>query len=101
MITFAEALQKANEFLSDSEVPVTLTLLGRFSEGWYFCYQSVAYMETGDFSEQLAGNSPFLIDQDDGKLVELGTAYPIKKYLDEYKANVQERGQEQGQVHFP
>ena len=30
---------------------------------------------------QLAGNAPFIIDKDTGEVHDLGTAYPIEKYL--------------------
>jgi hypothetical protein len=52
-----------------------------------FCFQSREYLETGEFSAQLAGNSPFLVDKDTGEIHELGTAYPIEKYLQDYKEN--------------
>lgn len=85
MITFDEAVRKANEYLSDSEFPVVITSQGRFSEGWFFCFQSREYIETGDPSAQLAGNAPFIIDKDSGELHELGTAQPLKEYLQAYE----------------
>lgn len=85
MITFDEAVKKANEYLSDSEFPVVITSQGRFSEGWFFCFQSKEYIETGDISALLAGNAPFIIDKDTGELHELGTAQPLKEYLQEYE----------------
>ncbi len=85
MITFADAINKAKNYLSDCSTPVELTLIGRFSEGWFFCFQSREYLETGDFSTQLIGNSPFIIDKDNGEIYELGTAYPIEMYLQEYE----------------
>ncbi|MCU6348444.1 YrhB family protein [Enterobacter quasiroggenkampii] len=85
MITFDEAVNKAIEYLEKTEVPVVITLQGRFSEGWFFYFQSRAYLETGYFSAQLIGNSPFIIDKDAGEIHELGTAYPIEKYLQDYE----------------
>ncbi|YCH71306.1 YrhB family protein [Pseudomonas syringae] len=35
-------------------------------------------------SAQLAGNGPFLIDKETGELHVLGTAKPLKEYLDHY-----------------
>lgn len=40
MITFDEAVKKANEYLSNTEISVVITSQGRFSEGWFFCFQS-------------------------------------------------------------
>lgn len=85
MITFDDAVKKANEYIKDTDIPLVITLQGRFSEGWFFCFQSKEYLETGDFSAQLAGNGPFIIDKDTGQLHELGTAYPLEKYLQDYE----------------
>ncbi|MDC6487945.1 YrhB family protein [Pseudomonas syringae] len=41
-------------------------------------------METVSLSAQLAGNGPFLIDKETGELHVLGTAKPLKEYLDHY-----------------
>lgn len=85
MVNFGDAVEKATEYLKDTDIPVVITLQGRFSEGWFFCFQSREYLETGEFSAQLAGNSPFIVDKDTGEIHELGTAYPIEKYLQDYE----------------
>ncbi|MDY4385849.1 YrhB domain-containing protein [Pectobacterium aroidearum] len=85
MITFDEAIRKASEYLSDTDIPVVITLQGCFSEGWFFCFQSREYLETGKISALLAGNAPFIIDKDSGEIYSLGTAYPIEKYLQDYE----------------
>lgn len=85
MVNFGEAVEKATEYLKDTDIPVVITLQARFSEGCFFCFQSREYLETGEFSAQLAGNSPFLVDKDTGEIHELGTAYPIEKYLQDYE----------------
>jgi hypothetical protein len=85
MVNFDEAVEKATEYLKDTDIPVVITLQGRFAEGWFFCFQSREYLETGDFSAQLAGNAPFIVDRDTGEIHELGTAYPIEKYLQDYE----------------
>ncbi|MGR2855596.1 hypothetical protein FY046_06010 [Erwinia sp. 1181_3] len=85
MVSYEEAVEKATEYLKDTDIPVVITLHGRFSEGWFFCFQSREYLETGEFSAQLAGNSPFIVDKDTGDVHELGTAYPIEKYLQDYE----------------
>lgn len=84
VITFEDAMKKAVHYLQDSEVLLQMTFQGEFSEGWYFCFQSKEYMETGNPSAQLAGNAPFLIDRDTGELHALGTAHPLEDYLNEY-----------------
>ena len=85
MISFNNTLEKANKYLEGNELPVVITLIGRFTEGWVFCFQSREYLETGDSSALLAGNAPFIIDKDSGEIHSLGTAYPIEKYLQDYE----------------
>lgn len=87
MITYEYALKRAWEYLMDSEVPLQITCEGEFSEGWYFCYQSKEFLETGESSAQLAGNSPFLIDRQSGELHVLGTAKPVEECLMHYIQN--------------
>ncbi|MBQ4769205.1 hypothetical protein F9U42_18885 [Pectobacterium versatile] len=85
MISFDNALEKANKYLEGDELPVVITLIGRFAEGWFFCFQSREYLETGKISALLAGNAPFIIDKYSGEIHSLGTAYPIEKYLQDYE----------------
>lgn len=96
MITYACALKQAKEYLMDSEIPLQITCEGAFSEGWYFCYQSREFLETGEMSAQLAGNAPFLIDRQSGELHVLGTAKPLENYLEDY---IKEKGK-RGQIYF-
>lgn len=56
------------------------------SYGWIFFYQSKAFLETGNFSDVLAGNSPLIVDRCDGELRITGTARPINDYLAAYEA---------------
>ncbi|WP_025121282.1 MULTISPECIES: YrhB domain-containing protein [unclassified Serratia (in: enterobacteria)] len=93
MITFEDAVKKASEYLSDTEFPVVITSQGRFSEGWFFCFESREYIETGDSSAQLAGNAPFIIDKDNGDIYLLGTAQPLREYLQEYEEKKNNRSQ--------
>ena len=53
--------------------------------GWVFCYESVAYLESGRFEDMLFGNAPLLIEKATGRLIELGTAYSIEEYLEVYE----------------
>jgi len=45
MITFEYALERAKEYLKESEIALQLTHEREFSEGWFFCYQSKEYSE--------------------------------------------------------
>ncbi len=44
--------------------------------GWVFFYQSRSYVETGNASDQVAGNGPVVVTRSDGALHPLGTALP-------------------------
>ena len=44
----------------------------RLSAGWAFRYQSRAYLETRNFSDQLVGQGPVVI-RDDGTIIEGGS----------------------------
>ena len=69
MITYHDAFAKANHYLDDADLPVVITLHGRFSQGWYFCFEAREFLETGDEAARLAGNAPFIIDKDSVKFI--------------------------------
>ncbi|SQH38626.1 Uncharacterised protein [Salmonella enterica] len=50
-----------------------------------FFFEYRKYLETGGNASRLAGNAPFIIDKDSGEIVELGTAWPLEKYLKDYE----------------
>jgi hypothetical protein len=56
--------------------------------GWVFFYQSVEYLETGNPSDQLAGNAPYIVNRHTGELVATGTAWPIEKYIEDYETRL-------------
>ncbi|EIG2129134.1 YrhB family protein [Escherichia coli] len=85
MINYQEAFAKANHYLDDADLPVVITLHGRFSQGWYFCFESQEFLETGYEAARLAGNAPFIIDKDSGEIHSLGTAKPLEEYLQDYE----------------
>lgn len=53
--------------------------------GWYFNFQSKKYIETGNLSEMLFGSGGFIIEKEDGKVVELGSAYSLDKNFEIYE----------------
>ncbi len=85
MITYHDAFAKANNYLDDANLPVVITLHGRFSQGWYFCFESQEFLESGDEAARLAGNAPFIIAKDSGEIHSLGTAKPLEEYLQDYE----------------
>lgn len=61
MITYHDAFAKANHYLDDADLAVVITLHGRFSQGWYFCFEAREFLETGDEAARLSGNAPLLL----------------------------------------
>jgi hypothetical protein len=53
--------------------------------GWYFSFQSKAYLETGDINKFLVGSGGFLVERDGGKIVRFGSAYPPERWLADYE----------------
>jgi hypothetical protein len=94
MISFENAKAIAKSFLLDVEKDVgePLALMEdqilQKSYGWVFFYNTRRYAETGSIEDMLAGNGPFIVDRAGGQLTELGTAYPLEKYLDDYEAPI-------------
>lgn len=84
MVAYEESLRVVSEYLRKSDVSLVITYSEEFLDGWMFCFDSKEYVETGEFSAQLAGNGPLLVDRDTGELHAFGTARPPKEYLEEY-----------------
>ncbi len=56
--------------------------------GWVFFYQSLAFIESGDFCDMLCGNAPIIINKQTGQLIHTGTAYEIEHYIREYEGSL-------------
>ena len=54
--------------------------------GWVFFYNSRRYQETGDFSDQLAGNAPYFVRKADGAVFVAGTALPVEEYIADFES---------------
>lgn len=75
----------------DAGVALVLTEIREFNFGWVYFYTSERYLETGDISDALAGNAPFVVRRETGKVDVLGTAHPFEHYLDEYVRHLNDR----------
>ena len=53
--------------------------------GWVFFYDSKKGVDTGNFLDSLYGNTPLIVDREDGCVYETGTAYPVEVYIENYK----------------
>lgn len=58
------------------------------SFGWVFFYNTIEYIETGNPSYALIGNSPIIVNREDGSVNYTGTANDIEFYINEYKRRV-------------
>jgi immunity protein 35 of polymorphic toxin system len=56
------------------------------SYGWIFFYDSKEFLESGNFSDRLAGNAPIVVAKADGRIHTTGTAYPLQHYLERLTA---------------
>jgi len=56
--------------------------------GWIFFYQSKKFMESGNISDALAGNAPYIFNKHSGEIIVTGTAYPIDYYITEYERRI-------------
>jgi ribosomal protein L7/L12 len=52
--------------------------------GWIFFYVANKLSATGRKRLAIAGNAPFLVERDSGRVLELGTAYPVDHYVGNY-----------------
>lgn len=55
---------------------------------WVFFYESREYLDTGDFSRQLVGNAPLIVDRADGSVHETGTSRPVERYIERHERRI-------------
>ena len=91
MISLEEARQRVSRYLGRAdpyqaeEIELVIVETMERPWGWVFFYQSRRYLETGDFSSCLAGNSPIIVDARSGVATVTGTAHPVEHYIAEYE----------------
>jgi len=71
--------------IDDDELIIIDDLTIEKDYGWIFFYNSKRYLETEDISYLIAGNSPILVEKENGSLYELGTAFPVDEYIKQYE----------------
>jgi len=59
--------------------------------GWVYYYDTEEYVETGFYSQTLAGNAPLIVDRVDGRIYVTGSAYPLSHYIGEYRKGIRIR----------
>jgi hypothetical protein len=89
MISFEDAKKIAERYIAALEPTVGMKLMLiddatiERNLGWVFFYNTRSFLESGQFSDCLAGNAPIIVERFDGRLHETGTAYPVEHYIDE------------------
>ena len=53
--------------------------------GWVFFHSSKKWIETQDIHYAMAGNAPILVERASGRLLTLGTAKPVERYIEAYE----------------
>jgi len=87
IIEIAESFLK--EIEKESQIELSLVYEATLSKkyGAIFFYTKKKYYETKDEKyNTLAGNAPFLVEKENGTIVEFGTALSINNYIEEYEA---------------
>lgn len=85
MVTFEEAkLIALDKIGTDCALIEDATIEKPY--GWYFCYQSKAFVQSGDFKDMLIGSGGFIVEREGGRIFEFGSAYPLERNLAAYEA---------------
>jgi len=88
MIDFAKAKELAFKKLEEiqGKSVIRLTLLESetvtFKYGWVFFYQSEEFVRTGDESQMVGGNAPFIVDKYTGMVIMAGTSKDVQHYIE-------------------
>ena len=90
MISKDQAINIANTYVMEIPVISKHTLLLQlektieFELGWFFFYQTKSYIENGNYLDAAVGNAPIIVDKRTGEVHVTGTAYSVKKYIEDY-----------------
>lgn len=92
-INLSKAVQIANKKLVDlsNEMGIETKIIEEATIEkdyyWVFFYNSKLYLDGGNLSYALAGNSPFIVDKIKGNIYETGTAFNIEYYMEKFEKN--------------
>ena len=78
MITFEEAEKIALNRIGEDCALIMDGIIEK-PYGWYICFQSKKYLETGNFSDKLVGSGGFIVEKETGNLIEFGSAFPLEE----------------------
>ena len=84
MISFEEARQIALAKIGPDCGLVESAMIEK-PYGWYFYFQSRAFLESGNMKQMLIGSCGFIVERANGRLFMFGSAYPPEKWIANYK----------------
>ncbi|GAB2829212.1 hypothetical protein [Ferruginibacter profundus] len=93
MLTEKEMDEIAEKYIADmfegtsKEVILLHEFTLKKNYGNIYVYNNKKYIETKDYRYALAGNAPFLVQNETGKIIEFGTAHSKDYYIQEYEAD--------------
>ena len=91
-MTIEEARALVENELLNSEVPCVVvdefTIVKPW--GWVFFYDTKQYLETRDDRYLIAGNAPYIVNRQTGKVHSTGTAQPIEHYIEAYESELKD-----------
>lgn len=82
----AIALKYMNEnFGRDPELAIVDGEPSEITHAWVFFYNTRRYLETGEFSDALAGNGPILVNKRNGDVAAFGMAISLETLFADYE----------------
>lgn len=85
MLTLEQARQLALAKIGD-DCALEESALRELANGWYFAFQTRAYLETGDEDEKLIGNAGFVVSKEDGRIFDFSSAFSLERSIAFYEA---------------
>lgn len=89
-LTVEEARARAQALLDEGPTSVPVAILDDVLESpsyWVFFFNSVAFIESGDFLHALAGNAPIVVPKDGGSITRFFTGRNPEDQLAELEAS--------------
>lgn len=89
-LTVEEALQRAQAVLDEGPTSTPVALIDDMLESsnhWVFFFNSVAFIESGDFGHALAGNAPIVVPKGGGAVTRFFTGRSPEEQLAELEAS--------------
>lgn len=68
----------------EQEIELIISKIDEHGFGWVFFWSSKKWVEDNNFEYALAGNAPFLVERNTGRLITLGTSDSPDNYIARY-----------------